>query len=102
MQIRLRTNLGLSLASEDRLRADHRVWFAKLRDPPSIFLGAVFRVENDGGGQGVGYAFVLYKRNEPVLEVGSVSAKFSVLTIPPDDFTPVLWARFVPLVFEIR
>ena len=95
MQVRLLTNIAPSKASGDRSGAADTV-IRRLFD-----VGAVFRVENGWTG-GLDRRLSSFKTNEPVLDVGFVSAKFSVLTIPPDDFTPVLWDRFVPLVFENR
>ena len=77
MQVRVRTNIAPSKASGDRSGAADAV-IRRLFE-----VGAVVRVENDG----VVRVFILCKTNDPVRDV---------------DFTPVLWDRFVPLVFENR
>ena len=58
VQVRVRTNFAPSKASEDRSGAAHRVWFAKLRDPPSIFCRCG-RSGGEAGELGLFFADVL-------------------------------------------
>ena len=83
MQFGLLTNFAPSKSAGDRSGAAPEFGLQNSRSSRLFFIGAVVRVENDG----VVRVFILYKTNDPVRDV---------------DFTPVLWDRFVPLVFENR